>query len=254
MPRFPFMSLFWATSFSHSFKVSLPVANYFHFPSSENILIFFSFQKVIFIQLLILDDSSFISALKKCAASFIVSGEKYAVISVVFSQRSLFKIFSFILSFQKFDLIYLGVDILGFTQFRVWSIILICRFMCFFLKNWGWRIAIISLRAFSFLLLISSPYGTLITQMLDFFFHYSLTVVWASGYFLSVVQIGKFLLFYIQLYWSLFPPFCYWAIHWVFIVWLLYISVLKFPLGLLRLSIYFLRDFCLFVSSICNWC
>lgn len=63
------------------------------------------------------------------------------------------------------------------------------------------------------------------------------------GYFLSVVQIGKFLLFCIQLYWSFFPPFCYWAIHWVFIVWLLYISILKFPFGLLRLSIYFWEIF-----------
>lgn len=197
---------------------------------------------------------------RKCATSFIVSGEKSAVICDVFSQRSLFKILFFILRFKKFDLIYLGVDILGFTQFIVCSIISICRFM-FFCKicrggEW-WGGAIISLSAFLFLLLIPSPHGTLITQMLDFF-HYSLTGVWTSvNYsrllsFCSVWEISTVLYSALLIF---FPSILLLShslsFHCLII---LYISVLKLPLGLLRLSIYFLRDFCLFVSSICKCC
>lgn len=200
--------------------------------------------------------------LRKCAASFIVSGEKSAVICVVFSQRSLFKIFFFILRFKKFDLIYLDVDILGFTQFIVCSVISICRFI-FFAKFAGQGRGGGGGASHYFLKCLFIPALDIFsswdfdnTNARFFFIIVSLVcepLLIIPGYFPSV-QFGKFLLFYIQLYWSFFSPFCYWAIHWVFIVWLLHISALKFPLGLLRPSIYFLRDFCLFVSSIYKCC
>lgn len=165
-----------------------------------------------------------------------------------------FQIFFFVLSFQKFDLMclvdFLRLTSLGFAQHL--------ESICFW-QVWG----IFSHYFFKYLF----TYALNIFSLQDFdntnvrCFCYSPTGVWASinnfrllSFCHSNWVISMVLSSTSPIFFSFVPSFCYEPIHWVFNFLLLCISVLNFPFGLLRLSIYFLWDFLICLKCICSCC